>query len=285
MFIFLIIIIIGVILYFTCIKTTKCDFCQKESHDTYKVDDKHICQDCLNEKHALGYYKYKDEILCEKPDEKEIEAYNNFYQIVQFETLLQAKDTPKDKSFVMTPNLVITPTFIMSTVYDDLIFRTKEIVAITVDCHWNSKDVANGINGYVITFYINNILAPFLQTVVYGKQKLFKFDSTLEKEVREQLDELFKKLMPPLKTGIPISNFKGLKKYVNENEEALMGKLLNDKFKAADFNKRVDKASNYYFKFLVDNDHSADKDSPATLKALAFLDAEGFGNSIPLVTV
>lgn len=285
MFIFLILIVIGIIVYFTFIKTTKCDFCQKESHDIYLVDKKHICEDCLNEKHAFGYYKYKNEILYEKPTEELIGAYSKFYEIVKVETFLQAKNTSENKSYIIMPNLVITPTFIMSTIYDDLVFRTKDIEAITVDLHWVPNAVADGFNGYVVTFYIGSILVPFLQTVVIGRQKLFKFDSTLEKEVREKLDEIFKNLMPPLKTDISINNFNGLRKYIKENEKALMGKLFTDKYKASDFNKKIDKAECYNFKSLVDNDHSSDNTSQAVVKAVAFLNAEGFSDPISVVRV
>lgn len=284
MLLVIIIVIVGLIAYFLFLKKVKCEICGKEVSvgNTHKVGDKACCDECLTKKKSIGLIRYKSETFGKEiKDISVIDEYERyFHDLCNDKSLLVGKGSKTDK-YVLAEGVLLSPTVVLSYRYDDVIFRTSEIVAITMEEDVWQKELKDGIKGYIITIFTKNKFIPYIHTCIVGKDKFFKFSSTQEKERREALAEGLNTVFEAgsHKIEIPYNNFNGLKKYIKENEEELTKKgILDNEFTKDVFIENVKDASITNFKDLFAKSELND----TSMKAVEILLKFGYKDSITL---
>lgn len=275
----LIIIGIAVVLFFT-LKKTKCENCGNETNEIINISNKKICYQCLDKNHTLGYAQYRNEVLKDyditQEDLLEYEKYvTSIYDdkslVYQQGQLFQIKS-------ITTIGAVICPTVIISTQYRDLIFRTKDIVAVSIENCYDLKYVKNDILAFVITFYTNNNKIPYLQTCIFGKNKFFDF--SMGKDIIKRIEEI---INSELKIGtvnieMPFLSMGKLKKYIKDNNELLKEKnILTEEFTLEKFCENIERSECYNLDKLSNNEYIQSTEFNENMNKIhAYLNKIGF---------
>ena len=287
MFLLIILVLVGLFVYFSFIKKDKCDGCGKDVTMINKFGDKKYCDECLKNKKVKGYKDYYFNAFLKNIDNSTtIDSYEKYIKELYDDKNLMAGHGSITNKYIMAPHLAICPTVVVSTLYSDIAFRANELVAITLEEDVFQKELDDNHSGYVITLYTKNKFIPFIHTCVIGKKKLFKFSSTQEKERREALGEgldiIFKSGFYKLK--IPYNNNNGLKKYIQENEKELIEKnLFDNDFTKEDLIKNIKASSLISFKELFNKALDNNELSEAQTNAMEYLNKLMFNDPIALM--
>lgn len=254
----IIIVIIGVLVYFIHFRKVKCDICGNEVSigATETIGNKICCQECLINKKCDGLITYrKDFYLDEVREIIFLDEYEEYFKDLYNDKRLISGILNKTKKYIMANGVLISPTIIISSIYANVAVRTNEIVAVTMEEDFFQKELKSGYKGYIVTFFTKNKFIPFLFTYVTGADKFFRFGSTQEKERRSKLEGLLNSLFNAghISIDIPYSSKDDLKEYINDNNAELIKKgIFNDIFTKDMFLQNIKDASMIKLKDLFD---------------------------------